>query len=173
MGAPRKKRKQFEIPKRIWDAARIKEERHLVDEYGLKNMRELWRMKTILRKIRRETRRLQSGKGKNIEQRAELLLNRVKSFLIRDPKSLDEVLALDTRSILERRLQTLVYRKNLARSMLQSRQFVTHGHIAINGARVTAPSYLVKFKEEDTLNWYNQELLSKIGRQEEQVTAVG
>ncbi len=169
MGSPRRLRKQFEAPKRQWDATRIKEERKLVDEYGLKNMRELWRMKTILRKIRREARRLQSGKGKNIEERTILLLNRVKSFLIADPKSLEDVLALDTRSILERRLQTKVIRMKLATTSLQSRQFIAHGHISVKGIRVTAPSYLVKFKEESEINWYNKPIELK----NEQVTTVG
>ncbi len=169
MGSPKKLRKQFEAPKRQWDAARIKEERKLVDEYGLKNMRELWRMKTILRKIRREARRLQSGKGKNIEQRTHLLLNRVKSFLLPDPKSLEDVLALDTHSILERRLQTRVQRMHLAATSLQSRQFIAHGHIAVKGNRVTAPSYLVKFGEENAVTWYNKPLELK----HEQVKALG
>lgn len=169
MGQPKKLRKQFEAPKRLWDAARIKEERKLVDEYGLKNMRELWRMKTILRKIRREARRLQSGKGKKIEERTQALLNRIKSFLIAEPKSLEEVLALDTRNILERRLQTKVTRMHLAKTELQSRQFIAHGHIAVNGQRVTAPSYLVKFKEENAISWYNNE---PIKVEQEQVNTV-
>ncbi|MFH1246997.1 MAG: 30S ribosomal protein S4 [Candidatus Micrarchaeota archaeon] len=156
MGTPRKRRKQFEIPKRIWDAARIKEERRLVVEYGLKNMHELWRMKTILRKIRRDARRLQSNKGKKVEERTQLLINRIKSFLIAEPKSLDEILALDTNCILERRLQTRVVRLHLASTMLQSRQFIAHGHVAINGKRVTAPSYLVKFNEENSITWYDK-----------------
>ncbi|MBI4406485.1 30S ribosomal protein S4 [Candidatus Micrarchaeota archaeon] len=158
MGDPKRLRKQFEAPQRIWDAARIKEERKLVDEYGLKNMRELWKMKTILRKIRREARRLQSGKGKNTDRRTQLLLNRVRSFLLADPKSLDEVLALETRDILERRLQTRLVRLNLARTQLQSRQFITHGHVAVKNARVTAPSYLVKFNEENAINWYSGQI---------------
>ncbi len=156
MGDPRKLRKQFEAPKRLWDVVRIKEERRLVDEYGLKNMRELWRMKTILRKIRREARRLQSGKGKKVQERTSVLLNRIKSFLIQEVKSLDEVLALETRSILERRLQAIVVRMHLASTMLQARQFIAHGHIAVNGSRVTAPSYLVKFKEENSIAWYSK-----------------
>lgn len=156
MGDPRRRRKQFEIPKRKWDATRIKEERKLVEEYGLKNMHELWRMKTVLRKIRREARRLQSRKGKKIEERTEALLKRVKSFLLADPKSVDDILALETRDILERRLETRVLRLGLATSVLQSRQLIAHGHIAIAGQRVTAPSYLVKYSEDGNIGWYDK-----------------
>ncbi len=156
MGSPRRQRKQFEIPKRKWDATRIKEERRLVTDYGLKNMHELWRMKTVLRKIRREARRLQSGKGKKIAERTEALLKRVKSFLISEPKSIDDMLALETRDLLERRLETRVVRSGLCSTMLQARQVITHGHIAIRGQRINAPSYLVKFSEDGELGWFKQ-----------------
>ena len=45
--------------------------------------------------------------------------------------------------LLERRLDNVVYRLNLAASRRQSRQLVTHGHIRINGKKVNIPSYLV------------------------------
>jgi small subunit ribosomal protein S4 len=49
---------------------------------------------------------------------------------------------------LERRLQTIVYRKGLARSPKQARQFVTHGHIMIGTRKVTIPGYHVSRAEE-------------------------
>lgn len=45
---------------------------------------------------------------------------------------------------LERRLDNVVYRSGLAMSRSQARQFVTHGHIAVNGKKIDIPSYLVK-----------------------------
>ena len=42
---------------------------------------------------------------------------------------------------LETRLDNAVYRMGLARSRMASRQFVSHGHIIVNGKRVTIPSY--------------------------------
>ena len=45
---------------------------------------------------------------------------------------------------LERRLDNVVYRSGLAMSRSQARQFVTHGHIAVNGRKVDIPSYLVR-----------------------------
>lgn len=154
MGAPKRRRKLYESPKRLWDKARIEEESGLVEEYGLKNMRELWRMKTTLRKIRREARRLLSKKGTHIEQRSTDLLKRVQGFLINKPDAtLDDILILDTRDILNRRLQTVAQKKHFARTPRQARQFIVHGHISINGQKVTAPSYVVKFNEEDKLEW--------------------
>lgn len=45
--------------------------------------------------------------------------------------------------LLERRLDNVVYRLNLAGSRRQSRQLVTHGHLRVNGKKVNIPSYLV------------------------------
>jgi small subunit ribosomal protein S4 len=55
---------------------------------------------------------------------------------------------------LERRLQTLVYRLGLAKTIKQARQLITHGHIAIDGRRVTAPSYIVEKEEESKIGYY-------------------
>jgi len=46
--------------------------------------------------------------------------------------------------LLETRLDTLVYRLELARSMRQARQLVSHGHFLVNGRKVDIPSYQVK-----------------------------
>ena len=46
--------------------------------------------------------------------------------------------------MLEQRLDNVVYRANFASSRNQARQFVRHGHILVNGRRVTIPSYQVR-----------------------------
>lgn len=46
--------------------------------------------------------------------------------------------------LLERRLDNVVYRLGFARTRPQARQFVTHGHILVDGRRVDIPSYLVE-----------------------------
>jgi small subunit ribosomal protein S4 len=51
--------------------------------------------------------------------------------------------------LLERRLDVVVYRMNLAHTMQQARQMVSHGHVQVNDQRVTIPSYLVR--EGDTI----------------------
>ncbi len=44
-------------------------------------------------------------------------------------------------ALLERRLDNVVYRSGLALSRKQARQFVTHGHILVNGRKTDIPSY--------------------------------
>ena len=46
--------------------------------------------------------------------------------------------------LLELRLDNVVYRLGLASSRDQARQFITHGHVAVNGAVVNIPSYQLK-----------------------------
>lgn len=52
--------------------------------------------------------------------------------------------------LLEKRLDNIVYRLHFAASRKQARQLVSHGHILVNGKRVTIPSYLVR--ENDTVS---------------------
>jgi small subunit ribosomal protein S4 len=47
-------------------------------------------------------------------------------------------------SLLERRLDNVVYRMRFATSRSMARQLVSHGHIAVNGKRVNVPSFMVK-----------------------------
>ncbi|OYT41525.1 MAG: 30S ribosomal protein S4 [Candidatus Aenigmarchaeota archaeon ex4484_224] len=65
--------------------------------------------------------------------------------------TLDDVLGLTVRDILERRLQTIVYRKGLANTPKHARQLIVHGHVYINGRRIVWPSYLVPRDEEDKI----------------------
>jgi small subunit ribosomal protein S4 len=46
--------------------------------------------------------------------------------------------------ILERRLDAVVYRMKFVPTVFAARQFVNHGHVLVNGKRVTIPSYLIK-----------------------------
>ena len=47
-------------------------------------------------------------------------------------------------SLVERRLDNVVYRLGFAMSRAEARQLVTHGHFTVNGRKVNIPSYLVK-----------------------------
>jgi small subunit ribosomal protein S4 len=47
-------------------------------------------------------------------------------------------------SLLERRLDNVVYRLGFANSRAQGRQFVLHNHFLVNGKKVNVPSFLVK-----------------------------
>jgi small subunit ribosomal protein S4 len=50
--------------------------------------------------------------------------------------------------LLERRLDTVVYRAKFVPTVFAARQLINHGHIKVNGRRVTIPSYRLKVGEE-------------------------
>lgn len=51
-------------------------------------------------------------------------------------------------SLLERRLDNTLFRLKLATSRLQARQIVVHGHVLVNGKKISSPSYLVDINDE-------------------------
>ena len=58
----------------------------------------------------------------------------------RNPSNTGEVLL----TLLERRLDNVIYRLNLAPTRASARQFVTHGHILVDGKKVNIPSFLAE-----------------------------
>ncbi|PIP74401.1 MAG: 30S ribosomal protein S4 [Candidatus Levybacteria bacterium CG_4_9_14_3_um_filter_35_16] len=54
-------------------------------------------------------------------------------------------------SLLETRLDNMVYRLGFAKTRMNARQFVSHGHILVNGKKVTIPSFQVKIDSEITI----------------------
>lgn len=54
--------------------------------------------------------------------------------------------------LLERRLDNAVFRLGFASSRPQARQFVLHGHVLVNGRRISTPSYLVKAGDRVTIH---------------------
>lgn len=66
--------------------------------------------------------------------------------------TVSDVLALTEEDLLKRRLQTVVYQNGLSRTIYQARQLIVHGHITVNGVRVTSPSYIVK--RGDVVDFY-------------------
>ncbi len=155
MGDPRKTRKQFKRPLQIWNKANIEKEKNLKEGYGLKNKREIWRAEAMLRKKRQSARSMLAlALDERLKREKELLQSLVKLGILDDKATLDDVLTLSVESFLERRLQTVAWRKGLANTATQARQFITHGHIAIAGRRVTAPSYLVTAEEEKKIGYY-------------------
>ena len=68
---------------------------------------------------------------------------------------------MELKSVFDRRLQSLVVKKGLAKSIRQSRQFIVHGHISIGEGKINVPSYLVKADEESKIVFSRNSNLSK------------
>jgi small subunit ribosomal protein S4 len=143
-------RKKYKKPRRPWDKALLEEERKIMVEFGLRRKKELWRAKEELRKYRRMARDLNARRDKEKEKVLIQKLYRL-GLLPSASATLDDVLSLTVKDLLNRRLQTIVYKKGLANTIKQARQFIVHGHVKINGRRIVYPSYLVSRDEEDKI----------------------
>jgi small subunit ribosomal protein S4 len=167
MGHPRKPHKTYSTPRHPWRAEKLAFESDLVKTYGLRNKREVWTAENILRKYRRAARRLlaeSAAKGElsgHTKREADEIIARLQRFgVLKSEPTLDAILSLEIGDILERRLQTQVYRQGLAHSMRQARQFITHGHVAVSGRRTTIPSCIVSRKDEMLIDYYKNSPIS-------------
>ncbi len=155
MGDPRKSRKSYQTPRHPWRKEQLEEELRLLGDYGLRNKRELRRHETQLSEIRGIARTLL---GATEERRAQLESNYLKRMsrlgILPEGANVDNILDLSVKDLMERRLQTVVFRTGLARTVHQARQFVIHGHVSIGGDIVSVPGYLVRKEEESRIAFH-------------------
>jgi len=151
MGTPRKQRRKYARPKHPWNMERITEEKELCVKYGLKNKTELWRAKTELGRIRTQAKSLLAATGEEAELETKQLIEGLSRIGIKI-SGVDDALGLEVSNLLERRLQSMVFRKGLANTPKQARQFIVHNHVYVGNHRVTAPGYMVHAKEEDIIH---------------------
>jgi small subunit ribosomal protein S4 len=162
MGDPRKQRKSYETPRHPWRKDQLEVELRLIGEYGLRNKRELWRYKTILSQVRGIARSmLGATEAERARLEREYLSKLGRIGILSESASIDDILDLEIRDLLERRLQTMVFRRGLAKSLHQARQLVSHGHVAVAGRVVSVPGYLVTRDEEQKLKYFEHSPLAK------------
>ena len=158
MGDPKFLRRRYERPKHPWEAGRMEEERKLLQRYGLKNKRELWKAQSVLRGFRRQARdlqaRLRAGEAQARRETDQLLgrLTRLGVLPVGTP-TIDDVLALTTEDLLKRRFEWIVATKGLAPTPVGARKWIVHGHFAIGDHKVTRPGYLVTSSEEAQIGY--------------------
>jgi len=145
----KKLQKQYETPNEGWDEERIKEEHNLIEEYGLKNKREVYKAQSQLRSIRREARKLNAAEDE--EQKEDLVNKTQRLGLTKSSAALEDILTLRVEDFLNRRLQTAVNRRGYSDTIREARQLVSHGHVYVDGQKVTIPSYLLTTTEEKNI----------------------
>jgi small subunit ribosomal protein S4 len=164
MGHPKFARPKYDTPPHPWKADRIEEEHAIRDNHGLKNMTEIWKAKSALRRIRGQAMKLigrvDTSEGHYSREKDALLVSLNRRGLIASDAILDDILSLSAEDFLNRRLQAQVYYKGLACSMKQARQLVTHGQICIGDQKVTIPSYPVSRDEEEVIRYHPRSKLN-------------
>jgi len=155
----KRQRKQYSRPKKPWSKERLEVEGIVSREYGLRRKKEIWVTEAKLRDYRRKAREIVSTDDKEAEK---VLIAKLASFgLISTNAHLDEILALKIEGLLDRRLQTIIFKKGIASTQKQARQFITHGHIAVDGRRITWPSALINLEDEAKIDIYGNSKLKE------------
>lgn len=162
----KRKHKLYSKPKRPFDKIRIIEEEKIKKEFGLKNKKEIWRAEAKIKSIREKAKKMISSTP---EEQKKLFDQLRKIGLKVD--TIADVLSLDKKDYLNRRLQTVVYKKGLATTPKGARQLIAHKKVLIEEKAISSPSYVVPVEMEKKITLKTQKLKSKkkevIGEQDE------
>jgi len=153
----KRKHKTYSRPKRPFDKARIDEEGILKKEFGLKNKKEIWKANAKVKSMREKAK----GLIKATPEEQQALFKQLQKIGMK-VNSIAEVLALDVKDYLERRLQTIVTRMKLTTTMKSSRQRITHRKILVDGNVVNKPSYIVQVDLEDKITIKKDKVKKKV-----------
>ena len=97
-----------------WLTEQLSKELDTVGTYGLRNKRELWKAHAQLSKIRKQARMLLAEPSElRLKKEKELLSSLYKKGIINSNANLEDVLELTVENLLERRLQTIIWRKGI------------------------------------------------------------
>jgi len=143
----KRKHKSYSRPKRPFDKVRIEEEAKIKEEYGLKNKIEIWKADSEIKAIRERAKKLISSG----HEKQKALFEKLKKTGFK-ADSISDVLSMEKKDYLNRRLQTIVFKKRLARSPKHARQMIVHKKILIDGRAVNSPSYIVPVEFEGKIS---------------------
>lgn len=147
----------YSVPRRPYEKERLDQELKLIGEYGLRNKREVWRVKLTLAQIRKAARVLLTLDEKDPKRLFEgnALLRRLVRIgvLTEDKMKLDYVLGLRIEDFLERRLQTQVFKLGLAKSIHHARVLIRQRHIRVRRQVVNIPSFVVRLDSQKHIDF--------------------
>lgn len=157
MGDPRKLKRKYDKPKHPWQYKNLEKERRLIKDYGLKNKKEVWKAESTVRKYRKQAREIVGVPEEERGEKESGFLDKLRKIgILKENQGLEQVLSLNTKDYLERRLQTQAWKKGYGKTAKEARQLIVHGHIKMNGRRATEPGMIVPEDEEHTIDWYGE-----------------
>jgi len=149
--------KTYTTPRRPFEKERLDQELKLIGEFGLRNKREVWRVKYVVTKIRTAARELLTLDEKDPRRLFEgnALLRRLVRIGVLDESKmkLDYVLSLRIDDFLERRLQTQVFKLGLAKSIHHARVLIRQRHIRVRKQVVNIPSFVVRLDSQKHIDF--------------------
>lgn len=143
----KRKHKTYSKPKKPFDKIRIDEEGELIKEFGLKNKREIWKADAQVKNLREKAKRLIASGPEKQKHLFESL--KKMGFKV---NSIGDILSIDKKDYMKRRLQTVLVEKRIASTLKGARQLITHKKVFVGGNIVNSPSYVVPIEFENKIH---------------------
>jgi small subunit ribosomal protein S4 len=143
----KRKHKTYSKPKKPFDKVRIDEEAGIIKEFGLKNKREIWKADAQVKSLREKAKRLITSDPEKQKHLFESL--KKMGFKV---NSIGDVLSLDKKDYMKRRLQTILVDKRIASTLKGARQLITHKKVFVGSNVVNSPSYIVPVELESKIH---------------------
>jgi small subunit ribosomal protein S4 len=154
MGGPRKLKKQYKQIPTYFDLSLQAQYNKLETRYGLKNRKEIHKMEGKVQRVQRllKARYIESLSSKRGQKKIDLTLNKLKKLgVLNATAELNEALRITPENFLERRLQTLVFKKGLAPTIKRARQQIRHGKVFLFDKKVKMPSTIIPLLNENQI----------------------
>lgn len=143
----KRKHKTYSRPKRPFDKQRLEKEAEIKKEFGLKNKREIWKANAKINAFRLRAKEMITA----TPEEQKKLFDRLEKIGIK-VESLADVLSLEVKDYLRRRLQTVLVVKKLATTSKLARQLITHKKVFVGEGIVNVPSYIVPVEMEGKIS---------------------
>lgn len=155
MGDPKKHTKTYSTPSHPYNKERLDKEKEYTKAYGLKNKAEIYKIDSMVRKVKSNAKKLLRGEAtpqKDFEMKN--MITRLENLgLVKSGAHIDDILTLTVENFFDRRLQSVVQKKGLTSTIKQARQAIIHEHIVVGDKKITSPSYLVTLSEEAVIGF--------------------
>src|SRR3989344_2155091 len=118
MGDIKRLKKEYTTPMHPWNATRILLERDIKFKYGVGNKKEIWKMESQLKAFKDQAKKLLTRVDAQAAKERQQMQERMTSLgLVKTGGGIDDILSLQLRDIMNRRLQTIVLKRRMARSI--------------------------------------------------------
>ncbi len=151
MGDTKKIRRKYSKPSHPWRAERISEQNIIIKEFGIPKKTELWKAIAKMGSFKNQAKGLSARSDAQAKMEQQNLVKKLESLNLIKEATLDAILSISLKDVLNRRLQTIVYKKGYAKTMSQARQMIIHRHVLIGGRINSSPSYIVRVAEEGSI----------------------
>lgn len=142
-----RKHKRYDRPRKLYDKVRILAENDLLEKYGLKSKREVWKAEAQVKYYRTRAKELITADTET----QEAFFDKLRAIGLKI-NSIADVLALNKEAFFERRLPTFLVKKGMAATAQQARQMVVHKKVRVGERVINVPSYLVHVDEENLIS---------------------